>query len=289
VWGWPMLGLRSEVVQAMPVSRSRGRGSATRRVQRSARSALLLTTLALLASPAAADIRGRVFEDVNYGGGAGRSFGASLGVGRDGAWVELYDSAGLYVESTTTAADGTYAFTGKPNGNYTVRVVNSSVTSSRTGYFAGLLPVQTFRTEASTLGFVTPVPDYVGGQNPAVADAADGGSGSGATVMDTTTGPFTAGITGWAQSITPVTLGAADIAGVDFGFNFDTIVNVNDSGQGSLRQFLLNSNALGGEGALAQSGFRMNLLEAVEALPAARETSLFMISDGAAHPGLRAG
>ena len=59
------------------------------------------------------------------------------------------------------------------------------------------------------------------------------------------------------------------MTGVDFGFNFDTIVNTNDAGQGSLRQFLLNSNALQNT-SLAQSG-----------LTAGVETSLFMIPSNA--------
>lgn len=63
----------------------------------------------------------------------------------------------------------------------------------------------------------------------------------------------------------------------DFGFNFDTVVNTNDSGQGSLRSFFVNANALTNAG-LAQAG-----------QTAGRETSIFMVSDGAAHAGLRAG
>lgn len=37
---------------------------------------------------------------------------------------------------------------------------------------------------------------------------------------------------------------AAGVVDLDFGYNFDTIVNTRDSGQGSLRQFILNSNML---------------------------------------------
>jgi uncharacterized repeat protein (TIGR01451 family) len=79
------------------------------------------------------------------------------------------------------------------------------------------------------------------------------------------------------QSIAQVTgittgVGASNI---NFGFNFDTIVNTNDSGQGSLRQFITNSNTLTNAG-LAQSG-----------LTPGTETSIFMISDGNAHPGLQ--
>ena len=79
------------------------------------------------------------------------------------------------------------------------------------------------------------------------------------------------------QSLSAVTVSGADVTGVDFGFNFDTIVNVADAGQGSLRQFITNANQLGNAG-LAQAG-----------RTAGEEASLFMISDGAAHPGLRAG
>ena len=54
----------------------------------------------------ASRITGTVFEDVNYGGGAGRSLAASAGVGRPGARVELYDAAGAYLSATTTNAAG---------------------------------------------------------------------------------------------------------------------------------------------------------------------------------------
>ena len=37
---------------------------------------------------------------------------------------------------------------------------------------------------------------------------------------------------------------SGEVTDVDFGFNFDTIVNTNDSGQGSLRQFIINANDL---------------------------------------------
>ncbi len=110
--------------------------------------AAALLPLLLCASPAAADIRGRVFEDVNYGGGAGRAFGTASGIVRDGARVELYDNTGAFVAFQLTDATGFYDFP-QSAGTYTVRVVNSTVTSSRVGYVPGLLPVQTFRTDAS--------------------------------------------------------------------------------------------------------------------------------------------
>jgi hypothetical protein len=73
-------------------------------------------------------LSGRVFEDVNYGGGAGRDQVTASGVPCSGALVELYDGAGSFVSSTTTDASGEYSFRGIAAGTYTVRVVNSTVT-----------------------------------------------------------------------------------------------------------------------------------------------------------------
>ncbi|WP_223652267.1 beta strand repeat-containing protein [Hymenobacter psoromatis] len=95
-----------------------------------------------------------------------------------------------------------------------------------------------------------------------------------------------------AQSIAPITVSSTGITGVDFGFNFDLIVNANDAGQGSLRQFITNANALGGEATLAQSGNYVNQVVGANpikvSLPAGVETSIFMVSDGKVHPGLLA-
>ena len=196
-------------------------------------------------------ISGRVFEDINYAGGAGRSFAASGGVGRSGARVELYNAAGVFASATTTDAGGNYTFANLSPLDYTVRVVNSTVTSSRGG--ASLIGVQTFRTSAGAADAAR-----VGGEDPTKIDAASGAA------LATLSGLTTA--TATAQSVGAVSLSAASAGGVDFGFNFDTIVNAKDAGQGSLRQFISNANVLTGA-----------------------DSSVFMISDGAAHNGLRAG
>lgn len=189
-----------------------------------------LSILAVLpASAAAFDISGTVFEDVNYGGGAGRTQAASSGSLRSGARVELFNGAGNFVSFATTNGSGAYSFTALANGTYTIRVVNGSVTSSRTGYVATLLPVPTYRTDASS-GAAVDVTDHVGGEVPSKADAGNGSTTLAALTTATTT----------AQSITTVTSAGSNVTGVSFGFNFNTVVNVNDSGQGSLRQFLLN-------------------------------------------------
>ncbi len=213
-------------------------------------------------------ISGTVFEDFNYGGDAGRDRATATGSDRPGARAEIYDNAGGYLGFTTTDGSGDYQFD-VVAGNYVVRVVNNSVTSSRPGAVPGLWPVQTFRTDASS-GTAVAVTDRVGGQVPGVQDDGDGAAG---TTMNPVTGAFTAILTGQAQSIAPVTVGA-NVSGVDFGFSFDPIVNSNDSGQGSLRQLILNANALGNAG-LSQAGRTAGI-----------EHGVFMLADGTARPGL---
>ncbi len=230
------------------------------------------TTPPVLVIDYVSSILGNVFEDVNYGGGAGRSKAASSGVGMANAGVDLYNNAGSFVTFTNTNVCGNYLFAGLAPGAYTVRVVTSSVTSSRAGYTTSCKPVMTYRTNASS-GTAVGVTDYVGGHDPATADAGNAGSG---WILNAATGVFSGSGSGKAHAFAPVTVSAANLSGVDFGFNFDTIVNTNDSGQGSLRQFITNANTLGGDASLAQSG-----------LVAGKENAVFMISNGTSAAGLR--
>jgi uncharacterized repeat protein (TIGR01451 family) len=220
-------------------------------------------------TPTPVSISGTVFEDPDYGGGAGRPLSTPATSGRNGAVVELYSSTGAYIKSITTSGGGNYTFTGVTPGDYQIRVVNSTVTSSRpnSSSITGLVAVQTFRTDASvTAGTVTPVTDHVGGEKPAETDA---------PVNTTATLATLNGVTNQeVQSLTAVKVGSSAVIGIDFGYNFDTIVNTNDLGQGSLRQFVTNSNALGNTG-LQQVGS-----------PIGQEVSIFMIADGAARNGL---
>jgi len=229
--------------------------------------------ITIAASSGTYSISGTVFEDINYGGGAGRSLANSSGVGIAGVRVELYNSAGGFLSSTTTNASGVYTFS-PSSGNYIVRVSSNGATGIRSTRANGstcttCVPVQTYRTNASS-GTAAAVTDHVGGQTPTLVDAGDNTTSS--TLASLTTGTTT------AQSITSVTIGAANITGVDFGFNFDTIVSIRDSSQGSLRQFITNANALGGQGSLTQVG-----------QTAGQETSIFMIPNGTANPGQNTG
>ncbi len=226
------------------------------------------------------DIGGNVFEDINYGGGAGRSKTASGGVGVDGARVELYDRTGKFIRSTLTASSGNYTFLGVPAGDFYIRTVNSTVKSTRSATNTGLLPVQTFLTNAGvTAGNVNPILNKVGGETPSQVDA--GSSGTGA-VLDPATGKFTVAggsvvVGEYIQSLTKVKVANAQVTGLDFGYNFDTIVNTNNAGQGSLRQFILNSNTLPNT-SLNQVG-----------QTAGKEVSIFMIPNGTSNAGQQAG
>jgi len=237
-------------------------------------------------APAQVALAGFVYEDANYGGGSGRSRAALGGgaVGRPGAIVELYDNAGNYLSTSVTDANGRYTLTGVAGAAHTVRVVNGSVISARpgagftgsaaAGYASQQLAVQTYNGSTTR----------VGGEAPSRVDAGPNLSSASLSSLTTTT---TA-----AQSVASVTLGSGPTTGPDFGFNFDVVVNPNDAGQGSVRQFILNANALGGEGSLAQAGSFINQIVGAAVvfapLPAGIETSIFMISDGGPHDGLLA-
>ncbi len=216
-------------------------------------SANRLVQAVVAVAPANITLSGNVFEDVTYTGGVGRTKATSSGVNCASARVELFNASGTYVSATTTDASGNYSFSVPPSVNYTIRVVNSTVTSSLGG--TSLIPVQTYRTTATT-GSAVNVTDRVGGENPAYADAGNGST----TLAALSSGSVT------PQSITSVTASTSNITGLNFGFNFNTIVNTTDTGQGSLRQFITNANGMSGT-----------------------QTSVFMISDGSAHSGLRTG
>ena len=207
-------------------------------------------------------ISGQIYVDTNYGGGAGRAYNAGQGMSlRPNVRVELYSAAGGNVLATAfTDASGTYTFSGQLPGTYKVRAVNSFVTGSRTGACAQAVNVTTPPASCTQLPVQTYIngASQVGGAFPAGVDPA----------LSTATLP-----TG-AESVASVTLGSSNVTGVDFGFNFDTIVNTNDSGQGSLRQFVTNSNALTNTG-LAQVG-----------QTAGKEVSIFMIPSGALTSGV---
>ncbi|SHJ53027.1 Calx-beta domain-containing protein [Pseudozobellia thermophila] len=176
-------------------------------------------------------IAGRVFEDVNYAGGPGRDRVTAGGVGISGAIVELFDSSGTFIQRKSTEADGYYSFGGMADGDYFVKVVSSTVRSTRDNgaNCSSCYPVQTYRT-GTVSGSIEEFTNEVGGADPAAAQ------------------DVSLGVMANAQSISDVEVSGNGVVGIDFGFNFNTIVNTNEYGQGSLNQFIVNSNNLGETG-----------------------------------------
>jgi len=170
-------------------------------------------------------ISGRVFEDAVVGA-TGQPFNGGEGDGGiANVRVELFDDTDTFQTYTTTDGSGNYTFNSlSGNKNYTVRVVGTSVNAG-----AGALGEQTFESDGASNygGFGT----AMGGQNPATADT---------TTQATLTG---------AEHRVSVAVATANVTGVDFGFSYELIVNTNNSGQGSLRQFIHNANLIAGTNA----------------------------------------
>ena len=221
-------------------------------------------------------ISGNVFEDVNYGGGAGRNRAGAVTskvAGRSKVRVEVYevkDGAASFLEATYTDDIGNYTFSNPNCVSCAVRVWGGSVTSSRKGANGEVRAVPTFMTDVSS-GAVNDRKDMIGGNDPASVEAGEAGAGS---TFNVTTGVFTAAVSGTAQTFTVVGNVTGDVKGVDFGYNFDTVVNTNDGGPGSLRQVMVNANTLAGDSELLQFNRRPGI-----------ENVVFMISNGGTGKG----
>lgn len=197
-------------------------------------------------------VTGTVFEDINYPGGEGRDMATASGVGIPNVTIELYDSSNNLLDTVVTDSNGDYVFGGVADANYSVRVVNTSVRSTRGGGTgcSSCIPVQTYRNY-NTTGTSQDVTNEVGGTAPSSSDS--------------DVGVFTG-----AQTVSAITMAGSGIVGLDFGFNFNTIVNTNENGQGSLEQFIINSNNL------EETGLNIEANGIFD--PAAGEdTSVFMI------------
>ncbi len=226
---------------------------------------------ALTPSASTFSISGTIFDDINYGGGAGRAKASATGWlaasnGTSRATVELYDSTGSIRATTSAAADGTYSFTGLSADTYRVRLVTGSTPSGRTGWNSGLAPVLTFRTDVAN-GAVAAVTDRVGGESPLLAEAP---ANSGSQLLSALTTSSAA-----PQAVSTVVV-SSTVVGVDFGVNFDTVTNAANTGAGTLRQVITNANALTGDSTLSVSG-----------RTTAVEHAVFMLSNGTSSSGLR--
>ncbi|OQX04204.1 MAG: hypothetical protein BWK73_36960 [Thiothrix lacustris] len=188
-------------------------------------------------------VSGQVFEDIHYGGGAARSASEAGTVGIAAATVEFYNATGgWYLASTTTDTTGRYKLPNLPDDTYYVRVVSDSVNSTRSGSNGTEIPVPTYPS--------------LGGEKLSARDAGINAGTSSLNVSGVNKFTFSGGTLNGlqAQAVQQIVLKGDSLKHVDFGFNFSTIVNANDSGQGSLRQFLLNANLLGDDDTLLQQG-----------------------------------
>ena len=187
------------------------------------------------ATAAPVTISGTVFEDVDFTTTASNYDGGSPDMPLPNVDVELYTDAGVYITSAQTDATGAYTFTGVTSGNYRVRARSATIGDADTlpqgGLNATVPATWPYPLPEMTWGHLS---SLVGGQDPSLDDIL---SGDNAAPGDT---------------YVLVTVGWSDISGVNFGFNYDLIVNVADdanpddtrSTQGSLRQFIKNSNAI---------------------------------------------
>src|SRR4026208_346757 len=95
------------------------------------RAALAWVALAFAGQVGAATITGRVFEDPNYGGGAGRPFGTSGTVGVEGARVEIYNGSNAFQTFVTTDANGVFTYTYTGNAERRIPVAHGTVRPER--------------------------------------------------------------------------------------------------------------------------------------------------------------
>jgi protocatechuate 3,4-dioxygenase beta subunit len=193
--------------------------------------------------------RGRVYEDADFSGTAAAWDGGSNDVPLAGVDVELYTSADGYLASTTTDVNGVFTFWSVADGDYKVRVRSGTIGDSNTPPAGGFNAVCGVTDPATGPACVLPelvwarTAALYGGQNP-TADDTD-----------------TADDAGPGDTWIAVTAAGVGITDLDFGFAYNAIVNTEDSGQGSLRQFLANAEAIGAAGGTTAnaSEFRMQV------------------------------
>jgi trimeric autotransporter adhesin len=193
-------------------------------------------------------ITGTVYEDINSNGQI-----ADDGVGLGGAIVTLYRDNGdgvigagdTIVNNVNANASGQYSFNNVAAGTYWV-VVDSRTLRSNAGLNAASTTLdqwaeQTYGSAGSvawngaSYTFSASGGTFLGGMR---SDRSDNGAG----ILT-------------AEHVTRVTVGSASVSNIDYGFSYNVITNARDgddvaannlSIQGSLRQFIQNSNALSG-------------------------------------------
>ncbi|MGB5353751.1 MAG: choice-of-anchor Q domain-containing protein, partial [Woeseia sp.] len=177
-------------------------------------------------------LSGTVFEDADFAGTASEYDGGASDLPLPNVDVEIYNSSDVYIGSTTTNASGGFSFA-VLDGTYKVRARTATIGDSNTP------PAGTFNAAcgitdpASGTGCV--VPEQTWGNGAALI------GGQSATADDTSTSNNAGPGDTWATA----TVSGVDLGGVNLGFAYNVIVKTAPTGQGSLGQFILNSNAIG--------------------------------------------
>ncbi|MFO7167569.1 MAG: right-handed parallel beta-helix repeat-containing protein [Chloroflexota bacterium] len=176
-------------------------------------------------------ITGRVYEERNYQSGPGQAPGAD-DTPLENVRVELYDSNGVFLAASTTDATGLYILPVSAPGTYTVRVVSATIGDADTPPAAGFRPGQT-----------SAVPEQVYEHDGVTGNGGAGALGGNDPLVNDTDTPPGGGV---GDTNVVVTVGTEPLSGVDFSFAYNPITSTRDSGQGTLRQFILNANAIDG-------------------------------------------
>ncbi len=202
-------------------------------------------------------LQGRVYEDPNGDGNLGD------GIGRPNVQVLLFQDDGdgqpdagdpLHAQ-TTTGSDGSFALGAAPNATYWL-VVDSKTIAPNAGFNTGYDQGDVWAEQTyGPAGAYCANPDgLLGAGDPYVRTSAGPcmGGRRGSTSDDATTLES-------AEHIAKVVVSSADVSGLDFGFSFNVVTNVNDRDddpaadrtcQGCLRQFVQNANAIAGANAM---------------------------------------
>ena len=176
-------------------------------------------------------ISGRVFEDADFAGTASDYDGGANDLALANVDVELYDNTDTYISSTITDGSGNFSFP-VADGTYKIRARTATIGDSNTLPYGGFNAACGITDPVSGLACVTAEQTWGNG-------AAYGGQS--ATADDTTTDNDAGPGDTWVS----VAVSGADVTGVNFGFAYNLIVNTNNSGQGSLDNFIDNANAIG--------------------------------------------
>jgi uncharacterized repeat protein (TIGR01451 family) len=186
------------------------------------------------------DISGTVYHDVD--GDADVAEGGTLTF--SGATVRLFlddgdstpDAGDVLADTQVTDGSGIYTFSSVTDGTYWLAVDSNTLTSGavfNAGYDATWIwAEQTYGDDAST-GALDLAARF-GGLDPATSDAAVAANPVG------------------SEHVAQVVVSGANVTGVDYGFSFNAVVTTDDGDdtadnrtvQGSLRQFILNSNSI---------------------------------------------